>query len=185
MAPLEWTCSVGAVRDTPVGDYSAPGIKIIHPIAYCPAIEVSLCLLAVSVAYLKWPLWHCGHLRPYIGIGSLGTRLYFDWNAMSDGVKISPPVHYICTQNAFLSLLIIYIIRSHQINVAIDNQALIPSVSSLTPSCNLWNYVCAAGIVSHAENMHCKSSQWFNHLYKFWDGIQGTQVFRYCGELQV
>jgi hypothetical protein len=40
-------------------------------------------------------------------MGSLGTRLHRDYNAMGDSAKISPHVPFTCTQNAILSLLII------------------------------------------------------------------------------
>jgi len=41
---------------------------------------------------LKWTLWRCGQLWPYVGIGSLGTLLHRDCNAMRDAAKISPHV---------------------------------------------------------------------------------------------
>jgi len=41
-------------------------------------------------------------------MGSLGTRLHWDCNAMGDAAKISPRVPSTCTQNAILSLLIIW-----------------------------------------------------------------------------
>jgi len=40
-------------------------------------------------------------------MGSLGTRLHWDCNAMGDAAKISPRVPSTCAQNAILSLLII------------------------------------------------------------------------------
>jgi hypothetical protein len=40
-------------------------------------------------------------------MGSLGTRLHRDCNAMGDAAKISPRVPSTCAQNAILSLLII------------------------------------------------------------------------------
>ena len=40
-------------------------------------------------------------------MGSLGTRLHQDCNAMGDAAKISPRVPSTCAQNAILSLLII------------------------------------------------------------------------------
>ena len=62
MAASEWTCSVRAIRDTPVADYTAPGINTSRRVAYCPLIVVSPFLLALSVSYLKQTLWHCGQL---------------------------------------------------------------------------------------------------------------------------
>jgi len=41
MAAPEWTCSVRAVRDTPVADYSTPSVNTTCHIAYCPPIAVS------------------------------------------------------------------------------------------------------------------------------------------------
>src|SRR5882757_9963997 len=75
------------------------------------------------------------------------------WNAMGDVAKISPRVPSTCVQNAILSLLIIHIIPSRQINVAIDNPSLVPSISCLTTSSYLWNYVRAADDVFDAENL--------------------------------
>jgi hypothetical protein len=146
-------------------------------------------------------------------MGSLGTCLHRDWNAMGDAAKISPSipstcaqnailalliiwdckamadtakisshVPSTCAQNAILSLLIIHIIPSHQIYVAVDNPLLVPSVSCLTTSSYLWNDVRTADNISHTENMQSNGYQSFSHLYKFRDGIQVTQVFRYCGE---
>jgi len=138
-------------------------------------------------------------------MGSLGTRLNRDCNAMGDAAKISPHVPSTCAQNAILSLLIlpdckamgdaakfsprvpstcaqnailslliIHIIPSHQIYVAIDNPSLIPSVSCLSTSSYLWNYVRAADDVSHAENLQSNGCQCYSHLYTFQDGIQVT-----------
>jgi len=41
MAPSEWTRSVRTVSDTPVADYSAPGVNTMRRIAHCPPIAVS------------------------------------------------------------------------------------------------------------------------------------------------
>jgi len=41
MAPSEWTLSVRAIRDTPVADYSTPGVNTTHRVAYRPPIAVS------------------------------------------------------------------------------------------------------------------------------------------------
>jgi len=49
MVPSEWTRSVRAVRDTPVADYSTPGINTTRLVAYRPPIAVSPFLLALSV----------------------------------------------------------------------------------------------------------------------------------------
>src|SRR5882757_6142084 len=103
---------------------------------------------------------------------------------MGDVAKISPRISSTCAQNAILSLLIIHNIPSRQIYVAIDNPSLVPSISCLTTSSYLWNYVRAADDVSDAENLQTNGCRCFSHLYKFQDGIQVTQVFRYCGEHQ-
>jgi hypothetical protein len=87
--------------------------------------------------------------------------------AMGDFAKISPRVPSTCAQNATLSLLIIHIIPSHQIYVAIENPSLVPSVSCHTTSSFLWNYVCAADNVSHAENLQSNGWRCIFHLYKF------------------
>jgi len=80
MAPSERTRSVRAVRDTPVADYSAPGVNTTRRVAYRPPIAVSPCLLALSVSYFKQTLWRCGQLWLYVGMSSLGTRLHRDCN---------------------------------------------------------------------------------------------------------
>jgi hypothetical protein len=103
---------------------------------------------------------------------------------MGDVPKISPCIPSTCAQDAILSLLVIHIIPSGQICVAIDNPKLVPSVSCLTTSSYLWNYVCAADSVSCAENLHNNSCRCISHLHKFRDGIKDTQGFRYCGERQ-
>jgi len=103
---------------------------------------------------------------------------------MGDTAKISPRVPSTCAQNTFLSLLNIHIIPSRQIYVAIDNPSLVPSVSCLTTSSYLWNYVRAADDVSHAENLQNNRCRCFSQLYKLRDGILVTRVFRYCGERQ-
>jgi len=53
MALSEWTRSVRAVRDTPVADYSAPGVNPTGRVVYRPPIAVSLCLRVLSVSYFK------------------------------------------------------------------------------------------------------------------------------------
>ena len=182
MAPSEWMSSIRAVRDTPEADYSAPGINSMCRIPYRPLMAVSPFLLILSVSYCERSLSRRGQLWPYIGMGSLGARLHRNSNAMGDTVKISPHVPSACAQNAILSLLIIHIIPSCQIYVAMDNPSLVPSVSCHTTSSYLWNDVGAADNVSHAKNIQSNSCWCFSHMYKFWDGIQVTQVFRYCGE---
>jgi len=117
-------------------------------------------------------------------MGLLGTRLHWDCNVMGDAVKTTPRIPSTCAQNAILSLLIIHIIPSRQIYAAIDNPSLFLSISCLTTSSYLWNYVCAADDVTHAENLQSNSYWCFPHWYKLRDGIQVTQGLRYCGERQ-
>jgi len=117
-------------------------------------------------------------------MGSLGTRVQRDCNAMGDTAKTSPRVPSTCAHNAIHPLLIIHIIPSRQIYVAIDNPLLVPSVTCVTTCSYLWNYVRAADDVSHAENFQSNCYWCFCHLYKFRDGIQVTRVFRHCGERQ-
>jgi hypothetical protein len=83
-----------------------------------------------------------------------------------------------------LSLLIIHIIQSHQIDVATDNPSLVPSISCLTTSCYLWNHVPAADDVSHAENLQRIGCRYISDMYNFRNGIQVPRVSRYCGERQ-
>jgi hypothetical protein len=115
---------------------------------------------------------------------SLGTRMHLDCNAMGDVAKISSRVPSTCVQSGIFSLLIIHIIPSRQIYVAIENPFLLPSISSLTTSSYLWNYVRAANHVSHAEILQSNSCWCFAHLYKSQDGIQVTLLLRYWGERQ-
>jgi len=84
-------------------------------------------------------------------MGLLGTN--WDCNAMGDAAKICPRVPLICAQKAILSKLMILIIPSRQIYTAIDNPSLVPSISSVTTSSSLWNYMRTADDVSHAENL--------------------------------
>jgi hypothetical protein len=100
--------------------------------------------------------------------------MLLECNAMGDVAKISPRFPSSCAHNAILSLLIIHLISSPQIYVAIDNPLLIPSVSCLTTSSYLWNYVRTANNVSHTENLQINGCQSFSHLYKFLDRIQVT-----------
>jgi hypothetical protein len=66
--------------------------------------------------------------------GCLSLLFIRNCKAIGDVAKISLRVPSTCTPNAILSLLIIHIISSHQINVAIDNPSLVPSVTCLTSS---------------------------------------------------
>jgi len=73
MALSEWTNSVRAARDTPVANYSAPGVNSTRRVPYRPLIAVPPFLLILSVSYFKRSLWRCGQLWPYVRMGSLGT----------------------------------------------------------------------------------------------------------------
>jgi len=53
MVPSEWMRSIRAIRDTPVADYSAPGVKTTRRVTYRPQIAVSPFLPALSVSYFK------------------------------------------------------------------------------------------------------------------------------------
>jgi hypothetical protein len=117
-------------------------------------------------------------------MGPVGMGLNRDCNAMGDAAKTTPHVPSTCTQNAILSLQIIHIIPSRQVYVAMDNPSLVPSVSCLTTSSYLWNYLCSAEDVSHAEILQNNRCLCLSHLYKFRDGIQVTPVFRNYGERQ-
>jgi hypothetical protein len=48
--------------------------------------------LALAVSYFKETLWSWGQQWPYIGMGSSGTCLHRDCNAIGDGAKISPHI---------------------------------------------------------------------------------------------
>ena len=181
MAPSERTCSGRAIKDTPVAQYVVPGFKAICCVAHRPLSAVSQFLLALLVLYFEWTLWCCSQLWPYVGMGSLGTFLHWDSKAMSDAAKISPRVSSTCSHNVVLSLLNIHIIESCQINVAIDNPALVSSVTSHTTSTYLWKYVHTAEDVCHTENLQSNGCWCFSHLYKVQDGIQVIWVFAYCG----
>jgi len=182
MATSEWTRPVRAVRDTPVADYSAPGINSMRRVAYRPLITVSPFLLALSISYFKRKLWRHGQLWPYVRMGPLGTSLHWNRNAMGDTAKISPRFPSTCTPNGILSSLNIHIIPSHQMYAAIDNPSLVPSVSCLSTPSYLRNYVHAADDVSHGDNLQSHSYWCSAHMFTLRDGIQSTQVFRYCGE---
>jgi len=130
-------------------------------VAYGPQITVSPLVLTWSVAYFKQTLYRCGELWPSIGLGSFGSRLHLNYNAISDTAKISPCVPSPCVQNAIFSFLVIHIIPRRQIFVAVDNPSLIPSVFCLKTSSYLWNSVGAPDDVSHAQNMQRNSCQCF------------------------
>jgi len=181
MAPSEWTRCIRAVRDTPVADHSAPSLNTPCRVAYHSPIAVSPVVPALSVFYFKRTLWRWVQLWPYVGMGSLVILMDVDCNAMGDVANISPRIPSSCVQNAILSLLIIPIIPCRQIYVTVDNPSLVPSVSWLPTSSYSWNYVCASDDVCHSDNFQCNGCQCFSHLYKFWDGIQVTWVFRHCG----
>jgi len=134
ITPSEWTHSIRTVRDSLVADYSSPGVNTRHHVAYLPPIAVSPILLALLVSYFKRTLCRCGQLWPYVRMGILGMSLHYDCNAIGNAVKIYPPVPSTCVRSAILSLLIIHIIPSYQIDVAIDNPSLLPSNSCLTSS---------------------------------------------------
>jgi hypothetical protein len=105
-------------------------------------------------------------------MSSLGTGFNRDRNAMGETAKTTPHVPSTSAQNAILSLLIIHIIPSCQIYVAIDNPSLVPSISCLTTSSYLWNYLRAADNVSHAENLQSNSCQCFLTCTNFEMGSQ-------------
>jgi hypothetical protein len=114
----------------------------------------------------------------------LSVLIIRDCKAMGDAAKISPRIPSTCAGNAILPLLIIHISPSRQIYVAIDNPSLVMSVSFCNIISYLWNYVCAADDISHAENLQNNGCWCFSHMYIFRDGIQVSRVFRYCGECQ-
>jgi len=80
MAPSDWTGSVRAVRDTPVADYSAPGLNTTRRIAYRPPIAVLPFLLALSVFYFRRTLWRW---RPTVTIRRNG----FTGHALASGLQ--------------------------------------------------------------------------------------------------
>jgi len=155
MALLEWTQSIRAVSNIPGAADCAPGVNTNCRNACRPPIAVSHYLLALLVFHYKWKLWRCGQLWPYVGMGSLGTRLHWDCNVMGDAANTSPHITSTCTHNAIHSLLIIHIIPSRQIDVAIDNSSSVPSVCCLTTGSYHLNYVRAADGVTHAGNLQC------------------------------
>ena len=54
--------SVRAVRDTPVADYSAPGVNTMRRVAYRPPIAIWPFVLSLLVIYSQQALWCCGQL---------------------------------------------------------------------------------------------------------------------------
>jgi len=89
MATSEWARSVGAVTDTPVVDYAVAGVNTTCHVAYRPPIAVPPFFLALSVPYFEQRLCRCGQLWPYVGMGSLGTCLHPNCNAMGDAANLS------------------------------------------------------------------------------------------------
>jgi len=66
--------------------------------------------------------------------------------------------------------------------VAIYNPSVIPSISCLTPSYYLWNFVHVANNVSHTENLQSNGCQYISLLFKIQDRIQVTRVAMFCRE---
>jgi hypothetical protein len=93
---------------------------------------------------------------------------------MGDAAYISPHVPSTCMQYVIPSLLIIHIIPSRLIYVAIDNRSLVPSVSCVTTSSYLWNYIRAADNMAHTENLQSNGCWCYSHWYKFRERIQVT-----------
>ena len=91
MAVPEWMWSGPAFGDTPGAHDFTPGSNSRCQAACTLLIAVSPFVLHLSVSNFKNRIWHCGQLWPYIGIGSLGTSLHWDCNAMGYKAKISPP----------------------------------------------------------------------------------------------
>jgi len=73
MAASEWTRSVRAVSDTPLGDYSMPGDNTTCHVGNLLPIAVLPFFLALSVSYIKRTLRRSAKLWQYIEMGSLGT----------------------------------------------------------------------------------------------------------------
>jgi hypothetical protein len=164
MAQSKWTPSIGAVRVTPVTEYSVPGVNTTRRIVYRPPLAVWPSLRVHSVFCFERSLWHCGQLWPYVRMWLLGTCLQWNCNAMGDTAKIPLHILSICTQNAMLSLPNIHIIPSCQTYVAIDNPSLVPFVFCVTTWSYLWNYVCAANNVSHADDWQSNGCRCVSHL---------------------
>ena len=77
MALSEWTRSVRAVRDTPVADYSVPGVNTTHRVAYRPPIAVLPFLLALSV-YTKYTLY-LSHLLIPLALSTISWIYAIAW----------------------------------------------------------------------------------------------------------
>ena len=77
MAPSEWTRSVTAIRDTPVADYSAPGINTTRRVAHCRPIAVSPFLLALSV-YTECTLY-LSHLLISLALSTISWIYAIAW----------------------------------------------------------------------------------------------------------
>ena len=77
MAPSEWTHSFSAIRDTPVADYSAPGVNTTCRIAYRPPIAISPFLLALSV-YTKYIL-HLSHHSISLALSTISWIYAIAW----------------------------------------------------------------------------------------------------------
>jgi hypothetical protein len=164
MVPVERNHPINAVRNTLVGAHSAPGVNTMRHVAYPLPITVSPFPHILQVFDSNQSLWRCGKLWPHIRMGLLGTQLHCNWNAMGDAAKISPRIPFIWAPNPILFLLTIPIIASHQINVTVDNPSILLSVSCLTTSSCLWNYVCVDDNVSHGENLASNGCRYFSHL---------------------
>jgi len=169
MAPSEWMRCVRAVRETPAAHDCTPGVNTTSRVVYHPSIAVSLSLRVLSGSYCKQSLWRCGQLGQYVGLGTLGTRLHRNCNAMGQAANISPRFPSTSTPNGILYLLNMHIIPGRQIYVSIENPSLVPSVSSLTTSSYLCKYVRAADNTAHAENLQSNGWWCFSHLYIFRD----------------
>jgi len=88
------------------------------------------------------------------------TSEWVDWVRACIGIvmrlvtlQIFLLVFFLPAHKMQFSLLIMHIIPSRQIYMDVDNPSLVPSVSCLTTSSYLWNYVHAAGNISHTENL--------------------------------
>jgi len=184
MVISEWTRSIKAVRELPVAENTTPGVNTTRCVAFFPLIAVSPFAFTISVTHFEWQLWCCGHLGLYVGMGSFDTHVHWHSNATGDAVNISPCIPSACLQNGVLSLQIIHMIPTRQIYVAIDNPSLVLSISCLTNSSYLWNWVCTANNVSHTEMIQTKHCRCLSHLYKFRGGIKLTWVYMFCGERQ-
>jgi hypothetical protein len=100
-------------------------------------------------------------------MSSVVIHLHQDCSAMADAANISSHIHLTFMQNAVISFLYILIISSHQINIAIDNPSLLPSVYCLTTCSYPWNYVRAADTISHTEHMQSNCCGCLSHLSNF------------------